>query len=54
MAPDCMHEIAQLLTPADIAAVTAWLVAQPVPADPRPAPAGSVKPPLECGGITRK
>jgi cytochrome c553 len=49
-----MHEIAQLLTPADIAAVTAWLVAQPVPADPRPAPAGSVKPPLECGGITRK
>ena len=54
MAPDCMREVAQLLTPQDIAAVTAWLVAQPVPADPRPAPAGSVKPPLECGGITRK
>ena len=54
MAPDCMHEVAQLLTPQDIGAVTAWLVAQPVPADPRPAPAGSVKPPLECGGITRK
>jgi cytochrome c553 len=54
MEPDCMREVAQRLTPADIAAVTAWLVAQPVPANPRPAPAGSVKPPLECGGITRK
>ncbi|HTT11305.1 MAG TPA: c-type cytochrome [Burkholderiaceae bacterium] len=54
MAPDCMHEVAQRLTPADIAAVTAWLVAQPIPANPRPALAGSVKPPLECGGITRK
>ena len=54
MEPDCMHEVAQRLTPADIAAVTAWLVAQPVPANPRPSPAGSVKPPLECGGITRK
>jgi len=54
MAPDCMHEVAERLTPADIAAVTAWLVAQPVPANPRPAAAGSVKPPLECGGITPK
>jgi cytochrome c553 len=54
MAPDCMHEVAQRLTPADIADVTAWLVAQPIPSDPKPAPAGSVKPPLECGGITRK
>jgi cytochrome c553 len=54
MGPDCMHEVAQKLTPADIAAVTAWLVAQPVPANPRPAPAGSVKLPIECGGLTRK
>jgi cytochrome c553 len=54
MAPDCMHEVAQRLTPADIEAVTAWLVAQPVPANPRPAPADALKPPLECGGITRK
>ncbi len=52
MEPDCMHQVAQLLTPTDINAVAAWLVAQPVPANPRPAPAGSVKPPLECGGIT--
>jgi cytochrome c553 len=54
MAPDCMHEVAQRLTPADIAAVTAWLVAQPVPPNARPEPAGSVKPPLECGGLVRK
>jgi cytochrome c553 len=53
MEPDCMHEVAQRLNPADIAAVTAFLIAQPLPANPRPAPAGSVKPPLECGGITR-
>jgi cytochrome c553 len=54
MAPDCMHEVAQRLTPADIAAVTAWLVAQPVKPNTRPEPAGSVKPPLECGGLVRK
>jgi cytochrome c553 len=54
MQPDCMHEVAQLLTPTDIAAITAWLVAQPVPADLRPAPAGSLKLPLECGGMTKK
>jgi cytochrome c553 len=54
MKPDCMHDVAQLLTPADIGAVTAWLVAQPVPTDLRPAAAGSLKLPLECGGLTKK
>ena len=54
MAPDCMHDVAQKLTPADIGAITAWLVAQPVPANLQPAPAGSLKLPLECGGLTRK
>jgi cytochrome c553 len=54
MQPDCMHEVAKLLTPSDIAAITAWLVAQPVPADVRPARAGSLKLPLECGGLTKK
>jgi hypothetical protein len=29
-------------------------VAQPVPADLRPAPAESLKLPLECGGLTKK
>ncbi len=54
MKPDCMRDVAQRLTPDDIAAITAWLVAQPVPADPRPAAAGSLKLPLECGGISKK
>ena len=54
MAPDCMHTVAQRLTPEDIGAITAWLVAQPVPAVVQPAPAGSLKLPLECGGLTKK
>ncbi len=54
MQPDCMHQVAQSLTPNDIAAITSWLAAQPVPADPRPAPAGSLKLALECGGMKPK
>ncbi len=50
-APDCMAEVASRLTPDDIAAVNAWLGAQRVAPDARPAPAGSLKPPLECGGV---
>ena len=50
-APDCMAEVASRLTPEDIAAVNAWLGAQRVAPDVRPAPAGSLKPPLECGGV---
>jgi len=47
-APDCMAEIAQRLGEADTAAVAAWLAAQPVPADARPAPPVA-EPPLACG-----
>jgi cytochrome c553 len=54
MAPDCMHEVAQALTPEDIGAITAWLVAQPLPKSLQPAPAGSLKLPLECGGLNKK
>jgi cytochrome c553 len=50
-APDCMAQVASRLTPEDIAAVTAWLGAQRVAPDARPAPAGSLKLPLECGGV---
>ena len=32
MQPDCMQQVAKKLTPEDIGAVTAWLVAQPPPA----------------------
>ena len=50
-APDCMAQVASRLTPDDIAAVNAWLGAQRVAPDARPAPAGSLKLPLECGGV---
>ncbi len=54
MKPDCMQDVAKMLAPNEIAAITAWLVAQPMPADVRPAPAGSLTPPMECGGLTKK
>ena len=50
-APDCMAQVASRLTPDDIAAVNAWLATRRVAPDARPAPAGSLKLPLECGGV---
>jgi cytochrome c553 len=53
MKPDCMRAVAVKLTPADVTAVTAWLVAQPLPTQVGPAVAESIgKLPLECGGMT--
>jgi cytochrome c553 len=49
-APDCMADIARRLTPADLEAVSAWLAAQPVPADAR-APTMRLKPPVTCGSL---
>lgn len=49
LAPDCMHTIAQRLDVAEVSALSEWLAAQPLPASTKPAPAGSVKPALECG-----
>lgn len=46
--PDCMAQITQRLRPADLAAVSAWLAAQTLPAHPLPAgPAASAA--LVCG-----
>ena len=48
-APDCMNEVAKVLTPQDISAVSAWLAAQPAagkPATSLPRPL-----PLDCGGV---
>jgi cytochrome c553 len=47
--PDCMAEITHRLSPSDVAAVSSWLAAQPVPADPRPASAITRPLPLKCG-----
>ena len=48
-APDCMAQVAQRLAAPDIAAVAAWLAAQPLPANPHPAPATTEPQPLRCG-----
>src|SRR5262249_49129807 len=47
--PDCMQLIAASLTESDVTAVAAWLASQPIPADPSPAPKGSLAMPLACG-----
>jgi len=51
--PDCMAEVANRLSEADVAAVSGWLAAQP--ADPKARPAASLPNPLpmECGGIPK-
>jgi len=52
-APDCMATIAQRLAVEDVAALSAWLAAQPVPPQARAAPASAQPLPLECGGLER-
>jgi cytochrome c553 len=48
-APDCMADVAARLSVADVAAISSYLGAQPVPADPRPAIAIARPLPLACG-----
>jgi cytochrome c553 len=47
--PDCMGQVARALSPEDLSAVTAWLAAQPVPADAKPAPASAKPDGVACG-----
>lgn len=49
--PDCMSQIAARLTSSDIAAISAWLAAQPASPDSPPLPANSLDLPMECGGV---
>jgi cytochrome c553 len=49
VAPDCMARIARQLEPEDVVAVTAWLSAQPVPANAKAGPALAPVPGLACG-----
>lgn len=51
-APDCMAQIARQLTPDDVVAVTGWLAAQPLPAQPRPIAALPLPPAIACGSAT--
>lgn len=50
-APDCMADIARRLKPDEVAAISAWLAAQPLPPDAHAAPAEAIaRPlPLACG-----
>ncbi len=48
-APDCMADVARALTPSDLAAVAAWLSAQPVREPYVPVAAGELKLPVACG-----
>jgi cytochrome c553 len=48
-APDCMQLVAARLTETDVTALAAWLASFPVPPDPSPAPAGTLRTPLRCG-----
>jgi cytochrome c553 len=53
IAPDCMSQVVQKLSGADISAAASWLAAQPVPADARPALTAPVKLPLTCGSALK-
>ena len=48
-APDCMADITARLSLEDVAAISGWLAAQPMPLDPRPAESIARPLPLACG-----
>lgn len=50
-APDCMAAIARRLQAEEINAISQWLAAQPLPADPKPAASAAAPLPLKCGGL---
>lgn len=51
VAPDCMADVANKLTPENIRAVAVWLSQQSHEEGRRPAPPGSVVPPVACGSL---
>ena len=50
-APDCMAQISQALSTDEIAAISSWLAAQPMPRNKRPAPALTRPLPIACGSM---
>ncbi len=52
-APDCMASHARAMSAEDVNAVAAWLAAQPVPLNGKPANALPAPLPTECGGIPK-
>ncbi|BAO88640.1 cytochrome c4 [Caballeronia cordobensis] len=51
VAPDCMGQVAKLLSERDITAIAAYLASLPAPANPVPVAAGSFRMPLQCGSV---
>ena len=51
-APDCMAQMARQLEPQELEAVSTWLSAQPLPADPRAVKALPRPAPIACGSAT--
>lgn len=51
-APDCMAQVVRRLGPQDIAAVTGWLAAQPVPTPSHPATTLPAPMPPDCGNAS--
>jgi cytochrome c553 len=51
-APDCMAQVAQRLTPEDLAAVTSWLASHPLPVDAHPGASLPAPPPIACGSAS--
>lgn len=49
--PDCMAQVARLLKPEDISALSQWLAALPVPPGATPAPNLPADLPMKCGGV---
>ncbi|MBC7992162.1 MAG: c-type cytochrome [Rhizobacter sp.] len=52
--PDCMAQIARSLNADDVAALSQWLAAQPLPADTKAVSALPAPLPLPCGGVEAK
>jgi cytochrome c553 len=52
--PDCMANIASLLVPGDISAITTWIATQRARPGATPLAAGALKLPMECGGLDAK
>ncbi|WP_460840517.1 c-type cytochrome [Noviherbaspirillum agri] len=49
IAPDCMQLIAARMTEQDVAAVSAWIAAMPIPANTEPAGQSTERLPFACG-----
>ena len=50
-APDCMAQVARRLRPEDVAALTGWLAAQPVPEGEPPRIDPGARLPMRCGSV---